>query len=56
MRKIVLTKELKIILLKALKKGILDLDELIKLQDNAPARTLSKEEIKEYLKELEDTY
>lgn len=54
--KIQLTKEIKIFLLKALKERVIDIDKLIKMRNDAPARTLTKDEIKEYMHELENTY
>lgn len=56
--KIKIEREEKIVLLNALKDGFLDTDnipELKKILDNAqPARILTKQEVKEYLNQIEN--
>lgn len=52
--KIKITKELKILLIKALQDGVLDTEKIPEFRLLVPARVLTKEEAAVFLQKLED--
>lgn len=54
--KIKITRELKILLIRALQDGVLDTEDIPELHTLTPARTLTKEEARELWADLEKKY